>query len=218
MSADPAGFGLINPMDAGKPRSGYSIVEAMNWYSYVSHNPVRYIDPTGAVNWDAFGDGLVMAIVGGVKCAGGVALVAASGGAEVASAGASTPLSVVGVIMGVTFAVDGAVEGVIGLAILADGLMSEPGDNSYQEIPTTLSEMLGIAGDEVVEQVSGQESDVLQKTGEFVGDLGPTPGVKDFLLPEDPEMLHAPGNEDLDSGFPMTPLKDLPEASPLIAE
>ncbi len=48
MSGDPAGFELINPMDGeGKARSGYSVVEATGWYSYVSNNPVRYVDPTG---------------------------------------------------------------------------------------------------------------------------------------------------------------------------
>ena len=48
MSADPSGFDLINPMDSdGKPRKGYNIVEALNWYSYVSNNPVKYVDPTG---------------------------------------------------------------------------------------------------------------------------------------------------------------------------
>ena len=65
MSADPAGWELINPMDEdGEPvpngwpegfgpgpsigmRPGYSVVEASNWYSYTSNNPVKYVDPTG---------------------------------------------------------------------------------------------------------------------------------------------------------------------------
>jgi len=42
MSADPAGFALINPN-----RGGYSVIEATNWYAYVSNNPVKYVDPEG---------------------------------------------------------------------------------------------------------------------------------------------------------------------------
>ncbi|AHC14869.1 putative guanyl-specific ribonuclease [Salinispira pacifica] len=39
---------LSNPMGAdGKPRQNFSIIESLNHYSYVSNNPVRYVDPTG---------------------------------------------------------------------------------------------------------------------------------------------------------------------------
>jgi len=61
MSADPAGFALVNPMerdDEGgwRPKASYSIIEAVNWYAYVSNNPVIYVDPTG-MDGILFGDG-----------------------------------------------------------------------------------------------------------------------------------------------------------------
>ena len=49
ISIDPAGFDLINPMKEGKPRNNYYVIEAMNWYSYVSNNPVKYVDPNGLI-------------------------------------------------------------------------------------------------------------------------------------------------------------------------
>ncbi|AHC15310.1 YD repeat protein [Salinispira pacifica] len=48
ISSDPAGAMLASPMGSdGKPRQNFSIIESLNHYSYVSNNPVKYVDPTG---------------------------------------------------------------------------------------------------------------------------------------------------------------------------
>jgi len=42
VSGDPAGWELINPN-----RENVNVIESINWYSYTSNNPVKYVDPTG---------------------------------------------------------------------------------------------------------------------------------------------------------------------------
>ncbi len=50
ISADPAGPELLNPMgEDGNLRSGFSVVESVNWYSYTSNNPLKYKDPSGMI-------------------------------------------------------------------------------------------------------------------------------------------------------------------------
>ena len=101
VSGDPAGYELMNPMDTeGKPRQGYSIVEATNWYSYVSNNPVVYIDPTGEFLIKQFIFGALKSIGGGIEL--GISTVGI-----IASQGAGAPILWFGVVDGAKNTVDG---------------------------------------------------------------------------------------------------------------
>ena len=54
VSADPTLWSLSNPMELNDDnkyviRFGFNIIESINSYSYVGHNPMKYNDPTGEV-------------------------------------------------------------------------------------------------------------------------------------------------------------------------
>jgi len=190
----PEGFG---PDPSVGMRPSYSVVEATNWYAYVSNNPVKYVDPTGMADWNAVGTGLLKMGLGVGKIALGVVIAVASGGVAALSGGTATPAAIVGLVAGTVFVLDGQVKAGVGFALVADGLFADgellfSNEELYEmgigDIPDSLSELIGMAGDEIVEGFTEEESDVLQKLGKWIGNL-PVGKLSLFLNPTD---LHAP--------------------------
>ncbi len=175
--------------------------DGLNWYVYVRNNPLRYVDPTGLVNWDVVADGSVKAVKGALKTVMGVGAVIASSGTGVASGGVLAPVAVGGIVVGSIYAVDGFVEATVGVAETVAGLMEDNPDAVYDN-PDSMSEILGIAGDELMKGVTGEESDVLQNIGKWVG--GQPADTLDFLFT--PTDLGAPTLEDME--FTSSPISD----------
>jgi len=139
MSADPAGFDLINPMDSdGKPRSGYLVIEATNWYSYVSNNPVKYVDPTGEIATVAAG-----ALIGG-------AVGAVAGAASAVAQGNTSPRKIVGSAAGgaISGATAGALfgSGVGAVALLAGSGAGGAAGSVAENLITGDAKTLGLGG------------------------------------------------------------------------
>jgi len=84
ISPDPAGFELINPMESDgeggwQPKQSYSVIEATNWYSYTSNNPVLYVDPTGEFMSPSKIKGYARNMIAGVAAMGVLAVADAAG-------------------------------------------------------------------------------------------------------------------------------------------
>ncbi len=159
-------------------------------YHYASNSPTRFIDPSGSVDWDAVADGLISTITGVGKTIVGVGIVSASGGGAVLSGGAATPVAIAGIAVGGAFAVDGFVEATTGAATLLAGLSTASDDIGHEDVPTSMSQMVGMAADAYIEVVSGKETDVMENVGEWIGQQ-PAGVVDLLLLPTD---VGAPGS------------------------
>jgi len=160
-------------------------------YHYASNNPLRYDDPSGSVDWDAVGSGVISTIKGVGKTILGAGIVSASGGGAVLSGGTASPAAVAGLVVGGAFVVDGFVEATTGFAIALAGIATTSDDIGHEAVPTSMSQMVGVAADAHVEVITGEETDAFETVGEWIGQQ--PPGVVDLLfLPTD---VHAPGTE-----------------------
>ena len=138
-------------------------------------------NPGMGADWSAVGSGLAESAMGTIKMVAGASVVVAAGGIEVFTGGAATPGAIPIAIAGAVLTVDGFVQATIGLAKTVDALFQ--GDVSEVDVPNSMSEMMGIAGDEAVEVVTGEPTDTLQNVGRWVGSQ-PAGVVNLFLSPQ----------------------------------
>ena len=103
MSADPAGFELVNPEN-----NEQLIISGSNWYSYTENNPVKYNDPRGGVPVL-----VISAVFGGLA---GGAIGAASGVASAVIQGNTSNREIIG------GAVGGAISGAVTGALIGSGV------------------------------------------------------------------------------------------------
>ena len=145
--------------------------DGQNWYIYTSNNPIKYIDPTGMFNWDTVTKGLNHTYSGTGKLIFGAGLSIGLGGADVLTGGTATPLVAGGIIAGGVIASNGFIEAVTGAGIAMNGLFEDPCTNKGDNIPGSLPEMMSIAGDNILETISGQETNNLEKGNEFINGI-----------------------------------------------
>ena len=124
-------------------------------YSYVLNNPIINIDPNGLTDWNAIVKGTATLIGGAGSVIGGVAA-------------ASTPTGV-GQVGGAMLITSGVPAMGLGIAKIVEGIKD---DGSNKNVPGSVIESLGMAGDKVL----GNENGQLQSTGAAL-DIGLNIGV-----------------------------------------
>jgi len=123
MSADPAGFELVNPEN-----NEQLIISGSNWYSYTENNPVKYNDPRGGVP--------VLVISAAIGGAAGGAIGAASGVASAVAQGNTSAREIIGGAVGgpISGAVTGALIGSgVGIVAIAGGSIAGGAAGSVAE-------------------------------------------------------------------------------------
>ena len=195
VSADPAGFELVNPMEQDKngklvAKQGYSLIEGVNWYRYCENNPVKYVDPSGMVGTLPKGlqklvkatayvyknrDSIAKVAVGSMKFAGGVAIAIAgsSGGAGI-TVGTGGVATAGGVSVAVTAIVAGAAIAKDGVTDVLEGIqdLKKVGDNTEKSAGNikrlSKSEIEKRTGD----SVHGVKKEISKQYGQEMKDKG----------------------------------------------
>jgi RHS repeat-associated protein len=183
------------------------IRDGANWFAYVNNDPVNWVDIFGlkatdqkdivhsfqvgadmegkqqftdtmksGINFNTLIEGIYDTVVGTGKVITGAGIIVASGAGEIFSGGTATPIAVGGLIFGGVTTVDGWVQASVGLAEIAGAFSNA----STTNIPKSMSEIIGIVGDDIINFVTGKESKTFQNLGQWVGSQ--PVGVLDLLL------------------------------------
>jgi RHS repeat-associated protein len=132
------------------------------------------------LNANVLTEGIYDTVVGVGKVFGGAGIIVASGAGEFLSGGMATPFVISGLLYGGITTIDGWVQASVGITEIVGAFTN----TSFANIPKSMSEIIGIVGDNITNAVAGHESKTLQNLGGWIGSQ--PVGVLELLLNTSP--------------------------------